>query len=500
MTSNPKQMRQKKQNAGGISTLTEVQARCLVPGIEGKDILAKSNTGSGKTLAFFMVGIERILTHKGPDPKTSFPIVVLTPVTDLASQIMNVAKRLLKYHGMEADMVIGGTDEKKDIRRLLKDRIDVLVATPGRFKSILNQSPEIKARLSKCQTFVIDEADKMTDPGFLKDTKFIHSAAMNPKMQTLMFSATMDKNALTALGLLKANAIFIDAAPPSQSQVNTKVRQVSIVTDVANHLDALVSVVKEQIKEKEKTKQAGGNASLLEVKNFKLSAPTVKALKEWEMPSMSGYRIMIFLPSNAFLDYFSQVFAKEMPKVKTFTLHGGMTQKKRTETSEAFTVTDNCVLFSSDASARGVDYPDVSCVIQIGFDARSEYLQRVGRTGRGGRPGTSYIITAPEENVGLPVICDVLNEIYVQPSLAPPSCVHKIQKHVVSGIKYPLSNPKEAKQALSGWLGSLASKWKRLKMTPLATLNLAQGLAKAMGVQIDEAKIMEKLNIKTKPK
>ena len=113
-------------SAIGIKTLTEVQGMSLAPGIAGKDILAKSNTGSGKTLAFLMVGIERILTHKGPNPTTSFPIVVLTPVTDLATQIMKVAKRLLKYHGMEADFVIGGTDEKKDIRRLKTNRIDVL--------------------------------------------------------------------------------------------------------------------------------------------------------------------------------------------------------------------------------------------------------------------------------------------------------------------------------------------------------------------------------------
>ena len=151
---------------GEIKTLTEVQASSLIPGIAGKDILAKSNTGSGKTLAFLMIGIERIIANKGPDPKTSFPIVILTPVTDLAVQIAQVAKQLAKYHNMEVDMVIGGTDEAKDIKRLTKNRIDILVATPGRFKSILNQSVDIMKRLSLCQTFVIDEADKMTEPGF----------------------------------------------------------------------------------------------------------------------------------------------------------------------------------------------------------------------------------------------------------------------------------------------------------------------------------------------
>ena len=483
----------------GIKTLTEVQGMSLAPGIAGKDILAKSNTGSGKTLAFLMVGIERILTHKGPNPTTSFPIVVLTPVTDLATQIMKVAKRLLKYHGMEADFVIGGTDEKKDIRRLKTNRIDVLVATPGRFKSILNQSPEIKLRLSRCQTFVIDEADKMTDPGFLGDTKYIHSIAKNAnnvKLQTLMFSATMDKAKLTSLGLLKQDAVLIDAAVGTKPQVNTKVKQISIVTDVSNHLDALINIVQDQIKQK------GGNSSKnsrieLDPKKLKLSSPTLKALSEWDMPSMKGYRIMVFLPSNAFIDYFADVFSKKMPKVKTFILHGGLAQNKRSQTSEAFGTTDNCVLFTSDSSARGVDYPDVTCVIQIGFDERPAYLQRVGRTGRAGKDGVAYVITAPEENQGLQLVCDVLTEMYVDASCAAPVCTLKAKKYVPTGIKYPPpSNPKDAKKALGGWLGSLASKWKKLKMSPIAVMTLARNLAKSMGVPIDDAKLMEKLNVK----
>lgn len=486
---------------GAITSLTEVQLGVLLPGIAGKDILAKSNTGSGKTLAFLMVAIERILKHGGPNPATSFPVVILTPVTDLASQIMNVARTLLKYHEMHADFVIGGTDEKKDINRLTKNKIDVLVATPGRFKSILNQSPLIKSRLQGCQTFIIDEADKMTDPGFLRDTKFIHSLAKNAKMQTLMFSATMSKDALMSTGLLKSNAEFIDAAAGTKPQVNTKVRQVSIVANIGNHLDALVNTVKDHMQSMQKS---GGSArkssQTIKVPGVQLSAPTLKALADWKMTTVSGYRVMIFLPSNAFIDYFAQVFAKQMPTgTKIMTLHGGLAQNKRTQTSEAFRTTSNCILFTSDASARGVDYPDVSCVIQIGFDSRAEYLQRVGRTGRAGKDGTTYIITAPEENAGLETICDVLTEMYVETKLttAPPKAFTKgVKKYVPSGLQYPPGNS-DAKSAFRGWVGSLASKWKRLKMPPRSAVDLANNLAKAMGLgDIPVEKLMEKLAIK----
>jgi ATP-dependent RNA helicase MSS116 len=482
------------KRGGAISSLTEVQSKSLLPGIAGKDVLAKSNTGSGKTLAFLMVAIERILKHGGPDPNTTFPVVVLTPVTDLASQIMNVSKTLLKYHNMHADVVIGGTDEKKDIKRLLKDKIDVLVATPGRFKSILNQSPEIKRRLQGCQTFVIDEADKMTDPGFLKDTKFIHSLANNNKMQTLMFSATMSKDALMTTGLLKSDAEFIDAAAGTKPQVNTKVRQVSVIAHVTNHLDALVKTVKEHMQSMPKV---GGSSDIIKVPGVKLSAPTLKALAEWKMSTVSGYRVMIFLPSNAFIDYFAKIFAKEMPGVNCMILHGGLSQSKRTQTSDAFRTTSNCILFTSDASARGVDYPDVSCVIQIGFDSRPEYLQRVGRTGRAGKDGTAYIITAPEENTGLETICDVLTEMHAENKVAvPKTFTQTIKKYIPSGIQYPKDN-KDAKSAFRGWLGSLASKWKRLKMSPVSAIELAGNLAKAMGLNdIPVEKLKEKLAIK----
>lgn len=488
-----------QQQGGEIESLTEIQARALKPGIDGLDVLAKSNTGSGKTLAFLIIGIERILTHKGPNPTTSFPIVILTPVTDLATQIAQVAKRICKYHGMEADMVIGGTDEKKDINRLKKNRIDVLVATPGRFNSILKQSPEITKRLSQCQTFVIDEADKMTEPGFLGQTKSIHAIARNAKMQTLMFSATMDKKTLTSLGLLKGDAVFIDVADGTKSQVNTKVRQVSIITNIKHHLDAVVKVVNEQVKQTSKTIMKGGSNSLL-VKDAKLSAPTKKALKEWDTKGFTGYRMMVFLPSNAYIDYFAEVFKQEMPNVKTLMLHGGMQQNKRTQTSELFRTTDNCVLFTSDASARGVDYPDVTCVIQLGFDSRSEYLQRIGRTGRAGKSGTSYIITAPEEITGLESICDVLTEVYVEDGCVSPKCTQmSIKKYLPGKVQFPKPPTQAAKQALRGWLGSLASKWKRLKMTPTMVVKMAQEHSVALGLgEIPLEKLYEKLSIKIK--
>jgi ATP-dependent RNA helicase MSS116 len=443
-----------------------------------------------------MVAIERIRAHGGPNPTTSFPVVILTPVTDLATQIMQVAQRFLSYHNMGVDVAIGGTNERQDIQRLSERPIDVLVATPGRFRSILDQSPVIAKKLSMCQTFVIDEADKMTDPGFIGQTKYIHAKAKNSKMQTLMYSATMDKQTLIATGLLKSDATFVDASAGSKPQVNTRVKQVSIVAPIAQHLDALVQVVR--MKMSDRPAQAGGAA--YNVANYKLTEETKQALKEWEMPSMKGFRIMIFLSSNSYIDYVANVFSTIVPNVTMFVLHGNLQQNKRTKMSDAFRTTDNCVLFTSDASARGVDYPDVTCVIQLGFDSKSEYMQRVGRTGRAGKAGTTYMITCPEENSGVESVCELISELYVGDCVAP-KCGGKLvaKPYQNTNVAYPkdAKYAKAAKQAFSGWLGSLASKWKRMKMSPQAAVEMARAQAKAFGLDtFPKEKICEKLHIK----
>jgi len=476
----------------GITQLTEVQSRCLEPGIAGKDIIAKSNTGSGKALAFLLVAVERIVRHGGPDPVTSFPVVILLPVTDLAMQMTKVADFFLAYHRpMKADVVIGGTDEKRDIRRLTNDRIDILVATPGRLKSILKQSEAIRSRLSRCQTFVIDEVDKLTDPGFLRDIKWIHETAYNSRMQTLAFSATMDKNTLMATGLLRRDAEFIDVAPQDKPQVNTKVRQSIIVTDFENHLDVVANIVFDQmyIYKKHGKTQSGGSPNVI----ASLTSGTRRALSEWEMPSMSGFRIMVFLPSNAFIDYFAAAFEYEV-NAKTYVLHGGLAQGKRTKSSDAFRSTDNCILFTSDASARGVDYPDVTCVIQLGYDSRAEYLQRVGRTGRAGKSGSAFLVIAPQEVPAASQVCDVIHDIYSEYP-ATKLCT-KAHGYRSTGILFP-DMPRAAKAGFRGWLGSLASKWKRLKMSKHDTLDMAQSMHVALGLgHANEDNLREKLHIK----
>lgn len=512
--------RQTRRLAGGaITRLTEVQARCLVPGIAGKDILARSKTGSGKSLSFLMVGVERILRHGGPDPLQSFPIVVMTPVTDLASQIANVARAFLKYHApMQVDLVIGGTDERKDMARLSsgQHRVDVLVATPGRLKSLLQQSEPIRRRLAGCQTFVIDEVDKLTDPGFLRDIKYIHSCAAdgNARMQTLMYSATMDKDTIMSTGLISADAEFVDAATGvirNTGSPSSSVRRIVVVSPVSHHFDVVVNIVNDQMKEFQKPNaQKGGdnanaNANAYRVdKQEMLSEGTLQALGEWDSPSMNGYRIMVFLPSNAYIDCFAAAFREHFKdKVRSMVLHGGLPQHKRTKVSDEFRTTDNCVLFTSDASARGVDYPDVTCVMQLGFDSRSEYMQRAGRTGRAGKSGKAFLVISPEELRGADQVCEVLTDVFIDSTLTSgveycPS--FQFHEYGYTGVSFPASDQrvkKEARQGYRGWLGSLASRWKRLKMSTDDVLRLAVDMSDTLGLQpMDDAKLRDKLHIK----
>jgi ATP-dependent RNA helicase MSS116, mitochondrial len=481
--------------------LTEVQARCLGPGVAGRDLLCRSGTGSGKTLAFLMVAFERIVRHGGPDPTRSFPILVLSPVTDLATQIAVVARTMCKHHApMRTELVIGGTNERNDIKRLsdVTARIDVLVATPGRLDSLLQQSSTIRDRLSRCQTFVVDEADKLTDAGFLHVTRKIHRVAKegNDRLQTLMFSATMDRERILQTGLLTEDAEFIDVPRAPEGGVT----QNAVVCRVSETLGAVVSIVQEAKARSRKTKQQkGGNAAA------SLSDATLNAVKEsiGNSPTLSGYRIMVFMSSNAFIDFFSKAFAHALPDVRQFVLHGGMPQHKRSKTSDAFRTTDDCVLFTSDASARGVDYPDVSCVVQIGFDSRAEYTQRVGRTARAGKSGESFLVVCPQEipAIASQGICDALEQVYVSDAahVADTPCARvasQSDEYTHTDDGFPDDMRRIAKNAYRGWLGALASRWKRLKMAKSDTLDMAVEMAAALHLPPpDEADLRRKLHI-----
>jgi superfamily II DNA/RNA helicase len=135
----------------------------------------------------------------------------------------------------------------------------------------------------------------------------------------------------------------------------------------------------------------------------------------------------------------------------------------------------------------------------MGFDSRSEYLQRVGRTGRAGKDGTAYLIAAPEEVMGVAQVADVINEVYTDAVSKPQVQFTKTtHAYTSSKVTFPKPTP-DAKKALRGWLGALASKWKRLKMTPASVVNMAQCLSKAMGLgEIPLDKLHEKLSIKVK--
>lgn len=506
------QVPSRTQRGGAIESLTEVQARALVPGIAGVDILAKSNTGSGKTLAFLIASIERILKNGGPDPTQSIPILILTPVTDLAIQIMGVATRLLAYHpGFVATRVIGG-EESPDMAP--GRRIDIVVATLGRFTGLIKiaKGKGILDRLKSVQTLIIDEADRMLKDDSIGDVRMIRSRIENPNLQTMLFSATMDVEVIKKTGFLRPDFAFIDTAGPDSgvAQVNTRVIKTVFVTPADSLFNTLVKSIRGVANIQQKTPpqhQLGGNFKRMSRPSIRqqLSDGTVRALAEWQMSSFSGTRIMVFIPSNAMIDFMFDLFAAtKTPNVRALKLHGGMNQSQRTRASETFRTTDNCVLFTSDASARGVDYPDVTSIIQLGFDGRDEYIQRVGRTGRtGGKDGRTVLILTPDEVACLDSISDVVSEVFVSDDITIPQSVTNVRKsiQVPSRSMSMAVGTKAAKSAFRGWLGSLASKWrsKDVRMTPENTLNLARNMASAMGISPEPAQedLKKKLNIKS---
>ncbi len=151
-----------------------VQAKTIPIALTGKDLVAKAKTGTGKTIAFLIPLVERVLAKKSSLPQASHnaPIrsLVISPTRELAQQIEEEARRLGKFHGIRLACVVGGLDIKKDIRAIAHG-LDLLIATPGRLKDLLENYNGVQAQLSALAMLVLDEADRLLDMGFKPSDK-----------------------------------------------------------------------------------------------------------------------------------------------------------------------------------------------------------------------------------------------------------------------------------------------------------------------------------------
>ncbi|CAG8546784.1 20721_t:CDS:2 [Dentiscutata erythropus] len=344
-------------------TMSKVQNAVLSQApIEG-DLFVKAKTGTGKTLAFLIPAIETM--HRKSLPKSDgrmVSVMILSPTRELAQQIATEAERLTRFYGYRVHCLVGGERRDAQIRRLMRHRVDIVVGTPGRVEDLLSSLPHFNRQCMEIKTLILDEADQLLDMGFREDIERI--IQYYPKdRQTFLFSATVSPQIRQiAKFALKSEYTFIDTVDPNDVNTNVQVKQTYAIIPYHFHLIAIRKIINDHMKQH---------------KNGK---------------------IMIFLPTKMSTILYAD-FLRNVGDIEVFELHSGKTQEQRTKVSNRFRQSrHDAVLVTSDVSARGVDYPGVTLVVQVGApSSRDQYIHRLGRTGRAGKEGEGILLLAPFE-------------------------------------------------------------------------------------------------------
>lgn len=335
----------------GYDCPTPIQAATIPVAKEGRDVIGCAQTGTGKTAAFCLPALERAYAASGND--AALHTLIVTPTRELAAQINESLATYGKHLDLWHTVIFGGVNEKPQIAEL-KRGVDILVATPGRLIDLMGRGI---VNLHTVQTFILDEADRMLDMGFINDVKRI-VRALPEKRQTLFFSATMP-TAIRKLALsLVTNAKHVSVDPVS-STVET-IEQSVYFTDKGNKRDLLVHLLKEH----------------------------------------ECSRTVVFSRTKHGADRVVRHLDKA--GIKSAAIHGNKAQNARIRALQGFKDGDLPVLVATDLAARGIDVDDISHVINFDLPNISEtYVHRIGRTGRAGKSGVALSLCDAEERTYL---------------------------------------------------------------------------------------------------
>lgn len=322
----------------GYLTATEIQKSSIPVLLNGGDLLGIAQTGTGKTAAFALPIIQRLLTDKKETVSRHPRVVILSPTRELASQIQTSFDSYSKGLDISSYAIFGGTGQVTQ-EKAMRAGQDVVVATPGRFLDLMQQGYIV---LSKVEVFVLDEADRMLDMGFIDDIKKIIQK-LPTKRQTLLFSATMP-NAVEGLAnkLLK-NPERVEVTPPATTADNVSQRVIFCKRED-----------KFQLLKKVLTENEGLSIIFTKTKN-------------------TADRVYEYLTHH------------HLPSV---VIHGDKLQKEREQALRNFKEKRVKFLIATDVAARGIDVQDITLVVNYDLPLEAEsYVHRIGRTGRAGKTG-----------------------------------------------------------------------------------------------------------------
>jgi ATP-dependent RNA helicase RhlE len=336
-------------NDQGYTTPTPVQAQAIPFILEGRDMLAGAQTGTGKTAGFTLPMLQILSEQKTPKNHRKIRALILTPTRELAAQVAESVKIYGKYLPLKSAVIFGGVGINPQIT-MLRNGIDILIATPGRLLDHVGQGT---VDLSAVEVFVLDEADRMLDMGFIRDIRRV--ITILPKVrQNLMFSATYSDEIKTLANTLLRNPAEVEVARRNTS--SELVKQSVILVDCKRKSALLGELI-------------GNN--------------------KWE-------QVLVFTRTkhgaNKLTEYLQKI------GITAAAIHGNKSQAARTKALNDFKLSSVRVLVATDIAARGIDIDALPHVVNFELpNIAEDYVHRIGRTGRAGCEGEALSLVCVDE-------------------------------------------------------------------------------------------------------
>jgi ATP-dependent RNA helicase RhlE len=320
---------------------TPIQARAIPALLAGRDLLGIAQTGTGKTAAFGLPLLQKLsVGHVPPKPREAKSLI-LAPTRELAVQIGDSLKTYGRFLNLRVAVILGGVSQNAQINAT-KNGVDILVATPGRLLDLVNQR---HIRLDTVSTFIVDEADRMLDMGFIRDVRKI--VAILPKQrQSMLFSATMPDDIVKLVGDMLHQPERIEVAP--QGRTADRVTQKLFYVPAMQKRQLLIELLKD----------------------------------------LAMYRVIVFTRTKHGANKVTEHLIRN--GVQSDAIHGNKSQNARQRALDSFRSGKLRVLVATDIAARGIDIDDISHVVNFELPNEPEsYVHRIGRTARAGAGGAA---------------------------------------------------------------------------------------------------------------
>ena len=340
----------------GYTDPTPIQQQAIPPVLEGRDLQGCAQTGTGKTAAFTLPMLQLLAAEPAPKGRRPIRALVLTPTRELAIQIDECCRDYARYTPIRHCVIFGGVNQRPQVDALQKG-VDLLVATPGRLLDLIGQG---YVTLDTIRFFVLDEADRMLDMGFIHDIRRI-LPLLPERRQTLFFSATMPESIAALAAKILRNPVLVTVTPPA-----------SVVETIAQTVHFAEKAEKSQL--------------LIDL-----------------LSASDAQQVLVFSRTKHGADKLAKILNRA--GIRSCAIHGNKSQNAHVKAMNDFKSGECRVMIATDIAARGIDIDQLPLVINYELPEVAEtYVHRIGRTGRAGHEGAAWSFCSEDE---FEYLCDI---------------------------------------------------------------------------------------------